>query len=67
MESINGSDTYSFTRIEKIMPASQKSLKDSRGYVVADYQDQLEKDWVAALKAKYKVQVNNDILQKIVK
>ena len=67
MESINGSDTYSFTRIEKIMPASQKSLKDSRGYVVADYQDQLEKDWVAALKAKYKVQVKNDILQKIVK
>ena len=58
---------YTIYRVEKVIPASPKSLKESRGYVVADYQDQLEKDWVENLRKKYKVELNNDVLVKLIK
>ena len=67
METIHGSGEYSFSRIEKVVPKMPKSLKESRGYVVADYQDQLEKDWVTELKLKYKVDVDQDVLAKLIK
>ena len=35
---------------------------DVRGQVVADYQDMLEKNWVAQLRQRYNVVVNKDVL-----
>ena len=37
------------------------------GYIIADYQDQLEKDWVTALKAKYPVSLHEDVLMSLVR
>jgi peptidyl-prolyl cis-trans isomerase SurA len=42
-------------------------LKEARGYVVADYQDFLEKKWIEELTAKYKVQVTEKSLLDLVK
>ena len=39
-----------------------KEYSDVRGQVVADYQDQLEKEWVARLRERYPVVVNKDVL-----
>ncbi len=39
-----------------------KEYTDVRGQVVADYQDQLEKEWVARLREKYPVTVNKEVL-----
>ena len=39
-----------------------KSYEDVRELVVADYQEQLEKQWVAELRRKYAVTVNKDVL-----
>ena len=39
-----------------------KEYSDVRGQVVADYQDQLEKEWVARLRQRYAVVVNKDVL-----
>ena len=39
-----------------------KEYSDVRGQVVADYQDQLEKEWVARLRQRYPVVVNKDVL-----
>ena len=39
-----------------------KEYTDVRGQVVADYQDQLEKEWVAQLRQRYQVVVNKDVL-----
>ena len=39
-----------------------KEYGDVRGQVVADYQDQLEKEWVAALRKRYSVEVNQSVL-----
>ena len=38
---------------------------DVRGQVTADYQNELEKEWVAQLKEKYKVKINKKVLKKI--
>lgn len=60
-------NTLNFMKIEKIIPRSQKTLKEARGYVVADYQDYLEKKWIEDLKKDYKVEINQDIFNKMVK
>mgnify|MGYP001046518955 FL=1 len=56
-----------FYVVEKILPSSLKSLNEARGYVVADYQDFLEKKWVEELQSKYKVKVNKDVLESLIK
>ena len=39
-----------------------KDFEDVRGLVTADYQEALEKEWVAQLRKKYQVSVNQDVL-----
>lgn len=63
----NAKEPLSFMKVEKILPKSTKALKDARGYVVADYQEYLEKEWMNELTAKYKVVVNKDVLKSIIK
>lgn len=38
---------------------------DVRGLVTSDYQAMLEKEWVASLKAKYPVKINQKVLKKV--
>ena len=47
------------------MPENQKSFEDAKGNVISDYQTFKEENWVNTLKAKYKVVVNKDVLQKV--
>lgn len=42
-----------------------EELSDIRGQVTSDYQDVLEKRWVAELKNKYPVTVNKKVLKKV--
>lgn len=42
-----------------------KDYEDVRGLVVADYQEQLEKEWLATLRKKYAVNVNADVLKTV--
>lgn len=51
----------------KILPAGPECVDDVRGQVIADYQGELEKLWVAQLRAKYKVEIDRDVLDKIKK
>ncbi len=54
-------------RIGDLLPAEKKTLDEARGYVIADYQDHLEKEWVADLKDQYKVVVYKDVVESIIK
>lgn len=60
-------DGSGFVIVEKIIPPQPKSLDEARGYIIADYQDQLEKEWVASLQKKYPVQVNEDVFKSLIK
>ena len=65
---INSSpNTRNFIKVQKVMPPSQKTLKEARGFVVADYQDYLEKQWLQDLTKSYKLQVNRDVFDSLVK
>lgn len=58
---------YSFKKIKEIIPSQVKSLSDARGYVVADYQDFLEKQWVAELKKEFLTIINQPVFQSLIK
>lgn len=44
-----------------------KDFEESKGQVIADYQHELEKEWIKLLKAKYTVKINDDELKKLAK
>jgi peptidyl-prolyl cis-trans isomerase SurA len=65
-QSANDGAALTFAKIKEIRPASQQSLKDARGYVVADYQDYLDKEWILSLKKEYHFRINQKVLESIV-
>lgn len=54
-------------QISRIEPARPKTFAEARGAVINDYQAQLEKQFLATLRQKYPVQVNEDELKRLVK
>ncbi len=65
LQSANNGGNFSF--LTEVLPARMKSLAEARGYVIADYQDQLEKKWVDELKSSYPVMVNQETLNSIIR
>jgi peptidyl-prolyl cis-trans isomerase SurA len=64
----NADGTATFIQYFRHYPAGQqRSFEDARGMVINDYQNVLEKKWLAALKKKYPVRVNEVILKQIIK
>ena len=59
--------SLNFMKVEEILPAGDKSLNEARGYVVADYQDALEKKWIAELKTKFPIVINQTALNNLIK
>ena len=53
---------YPINAVYGTLLKAPKDYQDVRAQVVADYQEQLEKDWVSALRKKYQVNVNKDVL-----
>lgn len=50
---------FYLVEVSNLIPPGIKSFDDARASVISDYQDQLEKEWVAALKKKYPVSINS--------
>ncbi|MBI1225248.1 MAG: peptidyl-prolyl cis-trans isomerase [Bacteroidetes bacterium] len=59
--------SYNFFKLEEILQPGQKTLLEARGYVVADYQDYLEKRWLESLRKEYKVKTNEKVFNSMVK
>ena len=49
----------------KVLKKGPEDYTDVRGLVVSDYQDMLEKEWVADLRRKYTFTVNEDVLKTV--
>ena len=62
-----GTNDASYTKVDKIIPPTPKSLEDAKGFIIADFQDYLEKTWVENLREKYEVKVNQDVFDQMVK
>jgi peptidyl-prolyl cis-trans isomerase SurA len=54
-----------FVNVRKVLKPEPRELHEARGLITADYQNYLEKEWITALRAKYPVVVNRDVLAKI--
>ncbi|MEM1120234.1 MAG: hypothetical protein AAGJ18_07275, partial [Bacteroidota bacterium] len=59
--------TITFMKVEEILEPTPKKLSEARGYVVADYQDFLEKEWLVELKKAYKVQTSKKTFKSLIK
>ena len=51
--------------VNKVMPKTPKKLAECRGMVTSDYQNYLEKDWIANLRNNHKIEVNKDVLSTV--
>jgi peptidyl-prolyl cis-trans isomerase SurA len=59
---------YTVVRADKVFNQPEpKTLDEARGYVVAEYQDALEKSWNARLRAKYPMKVDETVFRSMVK
>lgn len=61
-----GTGIQKFSVVSKLLPPQPKALDEARGYVIADYQDFLEKEWVESLRQRYSVKVNEAVLNSII-
>ncbi|MEO0338268.1 MAG: hypothetical protein AAF242_03550 [Bacteroidota bacterium] len=56
-----------FIKIDEIIPARAKTLSEARGYIIADYQDYLEKQWVEELRKAYAVDIDQKQFKALIK
>jgi peptidyl-prolyl cis-trans isomerase SurA len=62
----NKDGSYSLLMVDKVFnDKTQKTLKEAKGYVVSDYQDELEKAWKQELRAKYPLNINKKVLSSL--
>jgi peptidyl-prolyl cis-trans isomerase SurA len=54
-----------FVIVHGVVAPESKLLSEARGLITADYQNDLEKEWIATLRAKYPVTVNREVLGSI--
>ncbi len=64
----NDDGSYTIVKTNEVYSTTaQKSLDDARGYVVAEYQDYLEKQWNATLRDHYKMKLDEKVFKSMVK
>ncbi len=52
------------TKINKVIPESNKTFEECKGKIVNDYQQFLEQNWVDELKKEFKVTIDQSVFQK---
>lgn len=57
--------TFYLVVIDDIIAPQPKKLAEIRGTVISDYQNYLEKTWIQELKATYKVEINENTLDRV--
>ncbi|HEY4147881.1 MAG TPA: peptidylprolyl isomerase, partial [Chitinophagaceae bacterium] len=61
-------NTRSFVYVIKLYDQrSPRNFEEARGFVINDYQNYLEEQWIASLKKKYPVVVNEAVFKSLVK
>ena len=58
---------YTVVKVQEVIPEGIKTFDETKGKVISDYQEQVEKQWMQQLREKYKVKVNQKTLKSIKK
>ena len=58
-------DTFIMVQTKAILPETLKTYDEAKGAIIGDYQTYKEENWLRALKAKYKVEIYQDALEKV--
>jgi len=58
---------YYVIKTNKVLPAGAKTLEESKGRVINDYQQQLEGNWIGDLEKEFTVKVNKDVFEGVKK
>ena len=53
--------------VDEILPPQLKNLAEIKGIVIADYQNYLDQQWIAQLRQKYPVDIQENVLQQVIK
>jgi peptidyl-prolyl cis-trans isomerase SurA len=65
-EKNDAGDAYTLVYVFDVYPkASPRNFEDARGLVINDYQQVLEQKWIAELKKKYPVKVNDAVAKNL--
>jgi peptidyl-prolyl cis-trans isomerase SurA len=64
---VTKNDRHYLVLIKKIEEPRLKRLDETKGVVISDYQEYLEKEWIGELRSKYPVQVNQTEVEKLIK
>ncbi len=67
VHNVDVNETYYLVEIESLVPPGAKTFEEARAQVISDYQDVLERNWVAQLKQKYAVKINNKGKKAVIK
>jgi peptidyl-prolyl cis-trans isomerase SurA len=57
--------TKVLVKVYEVLEPQKKKLSEIRGQVISDYQENLEAEWVAELRQKYPVKINEKVLNQI--
>ncbi len=66
-EIIKDGEYYFVAKVNKIVPAGPKTLEESKGKVINDYQQYLEQNWVSELKKEYKIKTYPEAFENVKK
>ncbi len=58
-------ESYHLVVVDAVLPKTTKTLDEARGFVVTDFQDEIETNWLKELREKYTVKVNETALMTI--
>jgi len=58
-------DAYHVVKVNKAIPKTPKTFEESKGNVINDFQNEIEKNWLDTLNVRFKVKINKDVLSKV--
>jgi len=64
-ETLQYQGSVSFVHINNMVEPEPKKLSETKGLVIADYQNYLESELIIKLRNDYKIEINKDLLPKI--
>lgn len=59
----NVDGNFKFYFVNGVVNSETKTLKEAKGLVTSEYQNQLEKDWIKELRTKYLISINEETVK----